>query len=71
MIKSTFVFMHMGGSRRKTKKKVFWSSIGSDSQSLVDTQMLVAHLEFLCFLFFFLHAPLMCMMMFSKKLYYA
>ena len=32
----------------KTKKKVCWSAIGSDSQKLVGTQKLVAHLEFCC-----------------------
>ena len=57
-VKSTFFIMHTRGSRealnekrRKTKKKVCWSAIGGDSQKLVDTQMLVANLEF-CFLFF-------------------
>ena len=34
--------------QRKTKNKVCWSAIGSDSQKLVDTQTLVAHLEFCC-----------------------
>ena len=34
----------------------------SDSQKLVDTQKLVAHLEFCCILFFFLNEPLMCKM---------
>ena len=43
------------GLQRKTKKKVCWSAIGSDSQKLVDTLRLVAHLEFCCFLYFFLH----------------
>ena len=61
----------MRGLRRKLKKKVCWSAIESDSQSLVGTQTLVAHLEICCFLFFFLHAPLMRTMMFSEKLYYA
>ena len=47
---------------KKNEEKVCWSAIGSDSKSLVGTQTLVAHLEFCCFLFFFLHAPLMCTM---------
>ena len=45
---------HKRGLRRKTKKKVCWSAIGSDSQKLVDTLKLVAHLEFCCFLYFFI-----------------
>ena len=36
------------------KKKFCWSAIGSDSQKLVDTQTLVAHLEF-CFIFVLYH----------------
>ena len=59
--KSTFFIMRTRGSWRKTKKKVCWSAIESESQKLVDTQTLVAHLEFCSFLFFFLHEPLMCM----------
>ena len=37
------------GSHRKTRKKVCWSAIGSDPPKLVDTQKLVAYLEFCCF----------------------
>ena len=59
--KSTFSIMHTRGSWRKTKKKVCWLAIGSDSQKLVDTQKLVAHLEFCCFLIVFLHDLLMFM----------
>ena len=52
---------HTRGLRRKMKKKVCWSAIGSDSQKLVDTQKLVAHLEFCCFLIVFLHGLIMLM----------
>ena len=45
----------------KMKKKVCWPAFGSDFQNLVDTEKLVAHLKCCCFLFFFLHAPLICM----------
>ena len=47
------LFHHAHGLQRKTKKKVCWSAIGSDSQKLVDTLKLVAHLEFCCFCTFF------------------
>ena len=56
--KSTFFIMHMRGTweayEAKRRQKVCWSAIGSDSQKLVDTLKLVAHLEFCCFLYFFI-----------------
>ena len=44
---------HTRGLWRKQKKKVCWSAIGSDSQKLVNTLKLVAHLEFCGFYTFF------------------
>ena len=47
---------------RKKKKKFCWSGIGSDSQKLVDTQTLVAHLEFILpFSSWALRESLVCM----------
>ena len=45
---------------KENEQKSLLSAIESDSQKLVDTHKLVAHLEFCCFLLFFLHEQHMC-----------
>ena len=48
-LKNTFFIMHMRGSCRKTKQNICLSAFGSDSQMLVDTQMMVIPNKFASF----------------------